>query len=53
MPFSGNHDDDAEDNTEMMCYGNKAESEEVEDGTLVSVSLFLCLSCYLIINFFE
>jgi hypothetical protein len=28
---------------EMMCYGNKDESEELEDGTLVSVSLFLCV----------
>jgi hypothetical protein len=47
VPFSENQDGDVEDNMEMMCYGNKDGSEEIEDGSLVSVSLLWCVSFFL------
>lgn len=52
MPFSEVQDGDVEVNLEMMCDGKRDRSEEIEDGSFVSVLWLWCVSFFSILLIF-
>lgn len=52
VPFSDDQNGDVEVNLEMMCDGMSDRSEEIEDGSFVSVLLLWCVSFFSVLLIF-